>query len=330
MQKPRVGVIGVGKMGRLHARGYAKLESLCKFAGVYDVNHDAAAAVARDYGVAAFPSAEALLDEVDAVTVAAPTKYHFQLAKAALRAGVHVLIEKPVCHTVAEAQRLYELTKHYDRTVQVGHIERFNPAVQQLAPLLRNKHVIAIEVRRTGPYDPRVQDLDVIQDMMVHDIDVLAYLFGSEVTDVAAHARRVKSPVFADHAVSTVTLDNGIIATLTASRVTEQKARVMNLTCEEAYIEMDYMERRLLLSRDTVRHEANGVAPAKLEQVGERILVPDQDPLLAQTEHFLQCVVTGQRPLIGIKDALSALEVVERIQEQVYESTLPLVDHVAV
>src|SRR5690625_410790 len=184
MQKPRVGVIGVGKMGRLHAKGYSKLEHLCEFVGVYDVNSDAAAAVAREYGVAAFPSVDALLRGVDAVTVAAPTKYHFELAQQALLAGVHVLIEKPVCQTVEEAKRLYDLSKRCNRTVQVGHIERFNPAVQELAKLVQDKHVIAVEVRRTGPYDPRVQDLDVIQDMMVHDIDVLRYLFDAEVTDV--------------------------------------------------------------------------------------------------------------------------------------------------
>lgn len=331
MQLPRVGVIGVGKMGRLHVRGYSHLDHLCNFVGVYDVNSEAAAAVAHQYGVAAFPSAAALLAEVDAVTIAAPTKYHFALAQQALRAGVHVLIEKPVCQTVREAQQLFELTKQHNCTVQVGHIERFNPAVQELAKLINNKHVIAIEVRRTGPYDPRVKDLDVIQDMMVHDIDVLRYLFGSEVTDIAAHARRVKSPVFADHAVCTVTLANGIIATLTASRVTEQKSRMMNLTCEEAYIELDYMERRLALSRDMqVHYESNGSALTTLENVGERILVPDRDPLLTQAAHFLECVATGRRPLIGIKDALAALEVVERIQEQVYQTALPVVDHVAV
>lgn len=330
MQKPRVGVIGVGKMGRLHARGYAKLDNLCEFIGVYDVSTDTAAAVAREHGVAAFPSVEALLADVDAVTIAAPTKYHFGLAEAALQAGVHVLIEKPVCPTVAEARRLYELTEQHDCTVQVGHIERFNPAVQELAKLIRNKHVVAIDVRRTGPYDPRVQDLDVIQDMMVHDIDVLGFLFGAGVTNVAAHARRVKSSVFVDHAVCTLTLDNGIIATLTASRVTEQKARVMNLTCEEAYVEMDYMDRRLALARDTVHYDGNGITPAKLEQVGERIVVPDQDPLLAQATHFLDCVMTGKRPLVNMQEALAALEVVERIQMQVYESVLPRVDHVAV
>lgn len=330
MQKPRVGVVGVGKMGRLHAKAYSKLEHLCEFVGVYDVNPDVAAAVAEQSGAAAFPSVEAVLGNVDAVTIAAPTQHHFELARQAITAGIHVLIEKPVCQTVEEARQLYELSQQHSCTVQVGHIERFNPAVQSLAKLIRNKHVIAIDVRRTGPYDPRVRDLDVIQDMMVHDIDVLRYLFDSDVTEVVAHARRVKSPVFADHAVSTLTLANGIIATLTASRVTEQKARMMNLTCEEAYVEMDYMERRLALSRDTVHYESNGVTPAKLENVGERILVPELDPLQSQTEHFLECIVTGRRPLIGMKDALAALEVVERIQKQVYESALPHVDHVAV
>lgn len=330
MQKPRVGVIGVGKMGRLHVRGYSELNDACEFVGIYDVNTDASAAVALEYGITAFSSLDALLAEVDAVTIAAPTRYHFSLAEQALKAGVHILVEKPVCQSVSEARKLFDLTRQHDGTVQVGHIERFNPAVQQLVGVVRKRNVIAIDVKRTGPYDPRVQDLDVIQDMMVHDIDVLRYLFDAEVTDVVAHARRVKSPVFADHAVCTLTLDNGVIATLTASRVTEQKLRTMELTCEDAYVQMDYMDRRVAISRDAVYHEANGEFPAKLENVGEQIEVPNRDPLLTQTKHFLDCISTGRRPLIGIKDALAALEVVERIQRQVYETTVPVVDHIAV
>src|SRR5690606_32032439 len=139
--------------------------------------------------------------------------------------------------------------------------------------------IIAIEVRRTGPFDPRVRDLDVIQDMMVHDIDIVRYLLGADVKEIAAYGRRVKSASFADHAVSTATMDNGVIVTFTASRVTEQKLRVMNITCEDAYIEMDYMERRLALTRDTRLHyDSNGKEARKLENVGERIFVPDQEP----------------------------------------------------
>lgn len=332
MQKLRVGVIGVGKMGRLHARAYDHFNHLCNFIGVYDPDPKAAGAVARQYEVTAFSSVSDLLANVDAVTVAAPTDFHFELTRQALERGVHVLVEKPVCRTVEEAQQLAALAEGTDCTVQVGHIERFNPAVQELAKLLKDQKVIAIEVRRTAPYDPRVQDLDVIQDMMVHDIDIVRYLTGADVQEVQACGRRVKSEVFVDHAVAIATLSNGVIVTFTASRVTEQKSRTMNVTCEEAFIEMDYIERRLLLTRDTRMHYENngqGAAP-KMENVGERIFVPDQEPLLAQTKHFLDCVRTGCRPLIGVSDGMAALEVVERIQAAVYKEKLPSVKYVAV
>lgn len=332
MQKLRVGVIGVGKMGRLHARAYDHFNHLCTFTGVYDPDEAAAGAVARKYEVTAFSSVSKLLDNVDAVTIAAPTDVHFELTTMALERGVHVLVEKPVCRTVEEARQLAEMAEQSGCTVQVGHIERFNPAVQELAKIIKDQKLIAIEVRRTAPYDPRVKDLDVIQDMMVHDIDIVRYLTGADVKELAAFGRRVKSESFVDHAVAVATLDDGVIVTFTASRVTEQKSRTMSVTCEDAFIEMDYIERRLLLTRDTrMLYENNGKEAApKMENVGERIFVPDQEPLLAQTKHFLDCIRTGSRPLIGVSDGLAALEVVERIQAAVYKEKLPSMKYVAV
>ncbi|MBO8141335.1 MAG: Gfo/Idh/MocA family oxidoreductase [Firmicutes bacterium] len=332
MHKVRVGVIGVGTMGRHHARAYAHFKYLCEFVGVHDVNPVNMATVAEKYEVTAFPRVEDLLSEVDAVTIAAPTGYHYELAEKALTAGVHVLVEKPVCRTVTEARRLERLAQDRGCVVQVGHIERFNPAVQELAKLLQRYPVVAVDVKRMGPFDPRVRDLDVIQDMMVHDIDILRYLLQAEIVDVHAEARKVKSSTFADHAVCTARLSNGVIASLTASRVTEQRIRVMNVTCQGAYIEMDYIDRRLTLSRDSRLHYGNnGKQTCTLENVGERIYVPDEEPLLAQTQHFLECVLYGRQPLIGVPDGRAALEVVERIQEQVYdERAVPSLDGVAV
>jgi len=318
-------------MGRLHARSYDHFNHLCHFVGIYDPDREAASAVARQYEVTAFSSVEELLGHVDAVTVAAPTDSHFDLARLALEHGVHVLVEKPVCRTVEEATRLQELAREHECIVQVGHIERFNPAVQELAKIIDEQRVIAIEVRRTAPFDPRVKDLDVVQDMMVHDIDIVRHLTGAEVAELSVCDRRVKSKEFADHAVCTATLENGVIVTFTASRVTEQKSRMMMITCEDAFIEMDYMERRLSLTRDTRLHyDGSAEDPRKLENVGERIFVPDQEPLLAQTKHFLDCVRTGQRPLIGVRDGLAALEIVERIQAAVYKQALPSFNRVAV
>ncbi|MFS8664507.1 MAG: Gfo/Idh/MocA family oxidoreductase [Limnochordales bacterium] len=331
MRKVRVGVIGVGRMGRHHARAYAHFNYLCDFVGVHDVDPRASAAVAEKYEVQAFARVEDLLDQVDAITIATPTCFHYELTEQALQRGVHVLVEKPVCRTVDEARRLAELARRQGVTVQVGHIERFNPAVRELARVLRRHRVVAVETKRMGPYDPRVKDLDVIQDMMVHDIDILRFLLQAEIEQVDAKAQRVKSATFADHAVCTATMSNGVIATLTASRVTEQKIRTMTVICDGAYIEMDYIDRRLTVSRDTrVHYENNGKTISTLENVGERIYVPDEEPLLAQTQHFLECVRTGRPPLVGVEDGLSALEVVERVQAQVYQEAAPSLNGVAV
>ncbi|HEY8496664.1 MAG TPA: Gfo/Idh/MocA family oxidoreductase [Limnochordales bacterium] len=331
MRKVRVGVIGVGRMGRHHARAYAHFNYLCDFVGVYDVDPQASAAVAEKYEVQAFSRVEDLLDQVDAVTIATPTCFHYDLAEQALLRRIHVLVEKPVCRTVEEARRLAELARKQGCTVQVGHIERFNPAVRELAKVIKRHRVVAVETKRMGPFDPRVKDLDVIQDMMVHDIDILRYLLQAEFEDMTTRARRVKSSLFADHAVCAATLSNGVVATLTASRVTEQKIRTMTVICDGAYIEMDYIDRRLTLSRDTrVRYENNGKTVSTLENVGERIFVPDEEPLLAQTQHFLECVRTGQTPLVTVEDGLAALEVVERMQAQVYKQAVPSLNGLAV
>mgnify|MGYP001058085279 CR=1 FL=1 len=331
MRKVRVGVIGVGRMGRHHARAYAHFNYLCDFVGVYDVDPQASAAVAEKFEVQAFHRVEDLLAQVDAVTIATPTCFHYDLAEQALDRHVHVLVEKPVCRTVEEARRLAELASRTGCTVQVGHIERFNPAVRELARILLRHRVVAVEAKRMGPFDPRVKDLDVIQDMMVHDIDILRYLLQAEVEEVHAKGQKVKSNLFADHAISAVTLSNGVIANLTASRVTEQKIRTMTVICDGAYIEMDYIDRRLTLSRDTrVRYESNGKTISTLENVGERIYVPDEEPLLAQTQHFLECVQTGRTPLVTVEDGLAALEVVERMQAQVYQQSVRSLNGVAV
>lgn len=331
MRKVRVGVIGVGRMGRHHARAYAHFSYLCDFVGVYDVDPQASAAVAEMYEVEAFSRVEDLLDQVDAVTIATPTCSHYELAEQALLRRIHVLVEKPVCRTVEEARRLAELARQQGCTVQVGHIERFNPAVRELAKVIKRHRVVAVETKRMGPFDPRVKDLDVIQDMMVHDIDILRYLLQAEFEDMTTRAQRVKSSLFADYAVCAATLSNGVVATLTASRVTEQKIRTMTVICDGAYIEMDYIDRRLTLSRDTrVRYENNGKTVSTLENIGERIFVPDEEPLLAQTQHFLECVCTGRTPLVTVEDGLAALEVVERMQAQVYKQAAPSLNGVAV
>lgn len=319
MDKPRVGVIGVGKMGRHHARAFAQLEHLCRFVGVCDVDEATGRAVAQRFGGTFFRRPEDLLAEVDAVTIAVPTRDHLAMGLLAVEANVHFLMEKPVCMDVAQAETLHRAVVKKGLIAQVGHIERFNPALQELVRILKGHRPVAVDVRRMGPFDPRVRDLDVIQDLMIHDLDIVRYLFPGKVVSVTSAGRMVRSSSHVDYAVATLCLEDGLIIHLTASRVTEQKVRTLTVTTEGAYIELDYVERRISISRRaSMRFDGEPQAAFRLENVGEQVFVTDREPVIAQTEHFLQSLKTGQPPLVGIPEALEALRAVATIQSLVY------------
>lgn len=322
MDKPRVGVIGVGKMGRHHARAYAQLEHLCHFVGVCDLDEVAGRAVAQRYGGKFFKRPEDLIACTDAVTIAVPTSEHLQLGIMAAEAGVQFLMEKPVCMNVREAEILHRVVKRRGTIAQVGHIERFNPALQELARILEGHRIVAVDSRRMGPYDARVRDMDVIQDLMIHDLDIIRYLFPGKVTSLSAKGRAVKSERAVDYAVATMTLEEGLIANFTASRVTEQKVRVLTITTETAYIELDYVERRISISRrSSGRFEGEPLPAYRMENVEEQVFVTDREPIISQTEHFLKCLRSGQAPMVGMTDGIEALRTVAAIQALVYNDS---------
>lgn len=322
MDKPRVGVIGVGKMGRHHARAYAQLEHLCRFVGVCDLDETAGQAVVQRYGGTFFKRPEDLMAEVDAVTIAVPTREHLPLGLMAVEAGIHFLMEKPVCMDVREAEILQKAASRRGMIAQVGHIERFNPALQEVARILEGHRPVAVDARRMGPFDPRVRDMDVVQDLMIHDLDIVRYLFPGKVTALSAMGRSVKSERAVDYAVATLSLEDGLIVNLTASRVTEQKVRVLAITTETAYIELDYVERRISISRrSSMRFDGEPQPAFRMENVGEQVFVTDREPIVAQTEHFLQCIRTGHPPLVGLVEGLEALRAVSAIQALVYSGS---------
>ena len=316
MAKLRVGVVGVGSMGRNHVRAYAALKHVCELIGVYDVNNTLAEEVAGSYGVKAFPSLESLLAEVDAINIATPTTTHYEIGMQAIEAGKHILMEKPVTGSVEEAQALIRNARMKKLIFQVGHIERFNPVIRNLPSILKDQEIIAIDVQRLGPYDPRINDTDVIQDLMIHDIDVVNSLVAAPIARIQAFGRRLVSSQHIDYAVANLVMENGVIASLTASRVTNKKVRKMEITTASSFIELDYLQKKITM---TAREQfIPGTSNYNQEQVVEEVYNGEEEPLKLQLIHFINCIEDNTRPLISGSDGLEALKVTQIIQELAY------------
>jgi len=316
MEKIKVGVIGVGSMGKNHVRSYAALKHICNFVGIYDIEQARSEEIAKSYGVKSFKSLDDLMEEVDAVNIATPTSTHYVIALEALKKGLHILLEKPITATIEEAQHLLKVAKKRNLIIQVGHIERFNPAIQALPGILKDKEIIALDVQRMGPYDPRINDTDVIQDLMIHDIDVVNSIVPSTINNINAFARQVKSDNHMDYAVANIEMENGVIATLTASRTTHKKVRRLSITTHSSYIELDYIQRKIVVTH------RGGLMPDSLdyqqENEFEEVFNNEEEPLKAQLAHFLSCIENDTKPLISGYDGLEALKLTKLIQKQVY------------
>lgn len=323
MPLPNVGVVGVGSMGALHARVFSSLAHLCTLRGVFDLDNTASGHVAQEYHTTAIDRFEDLVAEVDALSIAVPTSAHYEMACAAIEAGKHVLIEKPIAATTAEGADLVARAQRKGVILQVGHVERFNPAIGLLPQILADKRIVALDFHRMSPYSPRIFDADVVSDLMIHDIDILRNLVPARLQRIEAAGVAHSSKLHADYVVATLTFDGGIIANLTASRLTEQKIRTLSITALEAYVELDFLERRILINRATQQQFSGGGAAYRQESVIEKVYVPNREPLVAEIESFLHCVRTGEEPLVSGHDGVAALEIVEQIQSRVNQDPVP-------
>src|SRR3954470_6609853 len=268
-------------MGSHHARVYAALTGACTLAGVYDPDTDRAATVASRWDARSYETLEDMLRDVDVVSIASPSSLHFHHTALALEHGLDVLVEKPLSTTVENARMLERMAslRPHAPVVQVGHIEHFNPAIVELRKLVAEYEPIAIDMHRLGPFDGRIADTDVVQDLMLHDIHVLTTLADSPLVRVQASGRRVRSDEHTDYAVATFVFESGLIANLSASRVTEEKIRRLTVTSADAHITLDSMQRSLHLSRMTsLRGAAGGDSGYRQESVVERIFVPIEEP----------------------------------------------------
>jgi predicted dehydrogenase len=308
-----VGVVGVGALGQHHARVYAELPD-ARLVGVYDTDPARASSVARLYGVRAFAHLEALLPEVQAVSVAVPTLDHHPVARAVLESGKDVLLEKPMTTTLAEADDLIALAAERRAVLQVGHIERFNPAVDVLKAHATQPRFI--EVHRLGSFSPRSLDIDVVLDLMVHDLDIVLSLDATEPVQIDA----VGVPVLTsrvDIANARLRFASGLIANLTASRVSAERIRKFRVFSPKRYISVDFTAREAQVYR--LLEDADGHPDIKVE----RTAAPDEEPLKRQLAAFVRAVMERGEPVVTGGDGRRALALGLTILERIAQAAPP-------
>ena len=328
MEYLKTGVIGLGRMGRHHCRVYAGLRE-SRLIGVCDINPKTASDLSAMYDVPMFGDVDNLLEQVDAVSIATPTPTHYDLVRRCVEHNVHVLVEKPVTETLENAEELACIAANTNLIVQVGHIERFNPTYLELKKVLENLQVLAINFRRLSPYRGSNKDVDVVLDLMVHDLDLSIDLAGKEPASINALGLTPFSGGL-DHVAAQLFYDEGLLITLTASRITEEKVRCIDVTAEDAFVEADLLNKNISIHRcSTGEYTANNHSGVKYRQesVIERILVPNAEPLGLEIKHFLDCISNQCPPCVTLLDGLNALRLAQQIRSVVHERSnhrLPL------
>jgi predicted dehydrogenase len=310
MNKIRAAVIGVGYLGRFHAQKYAQLAG-CELVAVVDGREEVRQAVAAEVKTRAIADYRELLGKVDAVSVVTPTPAHFAIADAFLEAGAHVLVEKPITETPEQARALIERAGARRRILQVGHLERFNSAILAAEPHLTTPRFM--ECQRLAPYKERGTDVNVVLDLMIHDIDLVQSLARSEIVSIDA----IGTPVFSgeiDIANARIRFANGCVANTTASRVSLKTERKLRIFEDAAYISLDLQQKILTLIRKREGVPQAGQLPVTIEEAN----LEQGDALKSEIESFLDCIRNDRAPVVSGEDGLRALETAIRITEQVH------------
>ncbi|MDH4227069.1 MAG: Gfo/Idh/MocA family oxidoreductase [Deltaproteobacteria bacterium] len=309
-KKIKTGVVGTGYLGRFHAQKYAALEN-SELIGVFDLDSEKCASVAAETNSTPLSAYSELFGKAEAVSIVTPTKTHHKVAKEFLERGIHVLLEKPMTVTLEEADDLIETSNKSGAILQIGHLERFNPAVLALKD--RVTEPLFIEAHRLSQFSPRALDVDVVLDLMIHDIDIIMNFVKSEIESVEAAGIPVISGKV-DIANARITFKNGCVANITASRISKDRMRRTRIFQRDTYIAIDYATQKielLALKRGT------GPMP---EIVEEKLDIEKGDSLLEEIKSFLNCVATKTAPLVGAKDGKRALQVAALVQEKTEQS----------
>lgn len=328
MHRLKVAVVGVGHLGKEHARVYAEMPGVELF-GVVDIQRKQAEKVAQQYNTGYFLNYKDIIDKVHAVSIAVPTKSHYAIAKDFLQHGVHVMIEKPMTGTVLEARELIDISKVKGLVLQAGYIERFNPAIAAIKRLSVNPKFI--ECHRLSPFTFRSADIGVVLDLMIHDIDILLYITNSKVKKFDAVGVNVISDK-EDIANVRIQFQNGCVANVTASRVSITPMRKIRLFSEDSYISIDYQKKDALIYKKSPEltlkslnisdTNVSTIADLKSYVFGdllkiEHIKMDDYEPLKKELESFVDCIVNHKEPVVSGEEGLRAIEVANDILREI-------------
>jgi predicted dehydrogenase len=319
----KIGVFGAGHLGKIHIKCLQLAKSYFDIVGFYDPNPKAVLDVEQSFGIKGFHNPEDLLNAIEAADIVSPTFTHFELALRALKKGKHVFIEKPVTKTTEEAEILVQLSEEKKLKIQVGHVERFNPALLALGHT--NLNPMFIEAHRLAPFNPRGTDVSVILDLMIHDLDIILNLVPSEVKKVEANGVAIvsKSP---DITNARITFENGCVANVTSSRISMKQMRKMRLFQTDAYITLDFLEKKAQIIKLSDEAEVDSFPLSIDTETGKKYIQIEQ-PVIQETnaiqmelESFASCILQNTPPKVSIHDGYKALHLANQIQKSMEEN----------
>ncbi len=328
--KIKIGVIGTGHLGKFHTKLLKEIDN-CEFSGIYDLDTKRAFHIGNEFSVNVFSTLEAMFDEVNAVSVVTTTSAHYEIVKKCFAANKHVIVEKPITATIAEAEELVRIAKEKQLIFQVGHIERFNPAL--LAIEKYNLQPMFVQTDRLAQFNPRGTDVAVVLDLMIHDIDIILSLIKSKVKEVHASGVAVASDKL-DIANARIQFENGAVANVTASRISQKKMRKMRIFQKDGYFSMDFDSGVSEVFRLVPPQEITGTDFISFGELGvgeqKKVVLyqqPEHAPINAlkhELQLFVNCVIEHKQPVVSGEDGLRALKIAEMIIEKIEQSKMEL------
>jgi predicted dehydrogenase len=323
MEKLKVGVIGTGHLGKLHLKMFKQIEN-CELVGIYDVNPEQADSAGTEYQTEVFNNPDSLLKLTQAVSVAATTSQHYKLVKKALENNIHVFVEKPITSEIIEAEELVKISNEKKLNLQVGHIERFNPALISLEKYIVNP--MFVQTDRLAQFNPRGTDVAVVLDLMIHDIDVILNLVKSNVSRVDANGVAVVSDSI-DIANARIQFENGAVANVTASRISQKKMRKMRIFQRDTYLSLDFitgiseiyklMPIEKNIDPSVITFGEIGIGEKRKKIVYEQPEIKEINALEYELQLFVDSVLNKKRPVVSGEDGLKALKVAQSIIERI-------------
>lgn len=333
MEKFKIGVIGTGHLGKLHVKMFKQI-SECEVTGIFDSNNQTASEVAQEFNVKAYETLDELLSEIQAASIAVSTTAHFEIAKMCMEKGIHVFIEKPITASIPEAEELVKIASDRKLNLQVGHIERFNPAIVSLEKFILQP--MFVQTDRLAQFNPRGTDVAVVLDLMIHDIDIILSLIKSDVKNIDANGVAVVSNSL-DIANARIEFENGAVANVTASRISQKKMRKMRIFQRDAYISLDFItgvsEVYRLLPVDqntestTMSFGEIGIGDKRKRLVYEQPEIKEINALKYELELFIKSILYKTHPVVSGVDGLKALKVAGIIMNKIEDSQKKLLNN---